>query len=451
MKVIINKTCATVSGAEILTSGMVGKTIDVEFSAEWSDLIKIAVFTNGAVTHDVIEPTGTITIPWEVLAIPNKRVSVGFYGYTIEDGEKVLAIPTIWAELGAVRAGADPSGDPSAELSPTVAEQLQSDVNDLDERVTEIEEHGGGGGTTDHTQLINRDAANQHPMSAVTGLEAALLSKYQKPALGIPKSDLEDTVRISLGKADSALQPSALNPYRTASAQDEIDNGKASAADVTAIEAKIPNAATSANQLADKAFVNSTVGTNTAIFRGTYNSVAELEAYSGEKTNNDYAFVITTDSVGNTVYNRYKYNGSAWVFEYALNNSSFTAVQWAAIQSGITAEYVALIGTAVQPDDLMDYALKTDLQELQKKATRATVTLAAASWNNKTQTVTVQGISADETAQLIQPVPASASMAAYYDAGVLATGQAVNSLTFSCEEVPTADLTVYVVITEVSA
>lgn len=82
---------------------------------------------------------------------------------------------------------------------------------------------------------------------------------------------------------------------------------------------------------------------------------------------------------------------------------------------------------------------------------RATVTLAAASWANKAQTVTVQGVSADETAQLIQPVPASASMAAYYDAGVIATGQAENSLTFSCEEVPTADLTVYVVITEVSA
>ncbi|MCQ2075987.1 MAG: hypothetical protein MJZ20_02990, partial [Bacteroidaceae bacterium] len=30
---------------------------------------------------------------------------------------------------------------------------------------------GGGGGTSDHTQLANRDAANQHPMSAITGLE----------------------------------------------------------------------------------------------------------------------------------------------------------------------------------------------------------------------------------------------------------------------------------------
>ena len=36
---------------------------------------------------------------------------------------------------------------------------------------------GGSGGTTDHAQLSNRDAADQHPIGAVTGLEAALSAK----------------------------------------------------------------------------------------------------------------------------------------------------------------------------------------------------------------------------------------------------------------------------------
>ena len=220
MKVTVNKTCATVSGAEMLTSGTVGKTIDVEFSAEWNDLIKIAVFTNGATTRDVLDPDSTIFIPWEVLATPNKRVSVGFYGYTIEDGEKVLAIPTIWAELGAVRAGADPSGDPSNPPSPEVAEQILAIIGDLENLDTEDKENlvaaindaynhgGGGGGTSDHTQLENRDAANQHPMSAISGLEDALDGKgtYSKPSGGIPKTDLASAVQESLGRADSALQ-----------------------------------------------------------------------------------------------------------------------------------------------------------------------------------------------------------------------------------------------------
>jgi hypothetical protein len=86
-------------------------------------------------------------------------------------------------------------------------------------------------------------------------------------------------------------------------------------------------------------FVNSSIATNTAYFIGTFASVAELEAYTGTVTNNDYAFVTSTDSAGNTLYNRYKYNAATqtWSFEYAVNNTAFTAAQWAAIQSGMTS------------------------------------------------------------------------------------------------------------------
>lgn len=81
----------------------------------------------------------------------------------------------------------------------------------------------------------------------------------------------------------------------------------------------------------------------------------------------------------------------------------------------------------------------------------ATVTLSASGWSDNTQTVTVQGVLADEAAQLIQPMPAIASQSAYYAAGILCTGQAANSLTFSCTTAPTESLKVYVVMQEVSA
>lgn len=110
------------------------------------------------------------------------------------------------------------------------------------------------------------------------------------------------------------------------------------ASSIADIDKKIPAQANSENKLADKDFVNSSISTNTAYFRGTFESMQALEVYSGEKTNNDYAFVVGVDAAGNTKYSRYKWNGLSWVFEYDLNNSSFTAEQWAAIQSGITAE-----------------------------------------------------------------------------------------------------------------
>ena len=108
---------------------------------------------------------------------------------------------------------------------------------------------------------------------------------------------------------------------------------------IAEINSKIPSQASAENQLADKNFVNSSVATNTAYFIGTFQSVEDLEAYSGTLTNNDYAFVETHDTAGNTYYDRYKYNSSTaqWAFEYELNNSSFTAEQWATITSGLSA------------------------------------------------------------------------------------------------------------------
>ena len=40
-----------------------------------------------------------------------------------------------------------------------------------------ITEGGGGGGTSDHTKLDNRSAANQHPISAITNLQESLANK----------------------------------------------------------------------------------------------------------------------------------------------------------------------------------------------------------------------------------------------------------------------------------
>ena len=80
------------------------------------------------------------------------------------------------------------------------------------------------------------------------------------------------------------------------------------------------------------------------------------------------------------------------------------------------------------------------------------VTLSASGWDSahKTQTVAVSGVSADENAQLITPTPVISSQTAYYDSGILCTGQAVDSLTFTCKTVPAEDLVVYVVIQEVA-
>lgn len=113
---------------------------------------------------------------------------------------------------------------------------------------------------------------------------------------------------------------------------------------VTAVEGKIPAQASAENQLADKAFVNSSISTATATFRGTFESLEALKAAEADK--NDYAFWVHKDEAGNTCYDKYTYTGTEWVFEYRLNNSSFTAAQWAALNSGVTADVIAALQAA---------------------------------------------------------------------------------------------------------
>lgn len=74
---------------------------------------------------------------------------------------------------------------------------------------------------------------------------------------------------------------------------------------------------------------------------------------------------------------------------------------------------------------------------------QATLTLTVAGWTNKVQTVTVQGLTASDIV-FVSPGPSTASE--YASKGIIAVSQAVNSLSFTCEEVPSVPVYVNVVI-----
>lgn len=206
---------------------------------------------------------------------------------------------------------------------------------------------------------------------------------YQKPVDGIPSTDMADDVQDYLSDAHDAYLG------------------------VNRINEMIPAQASEENQLADKDFVNSSISTATATFKGTYNSVAELEQVTADA--NDYAFVISTDSAGNTVYNRYKYSNGSWLFEYALNNSSFTAAQWAAINSAITSgdvEKLAALPTKAQLDALL--AAKQDTLTFDNLPTQNSNNPVKSggvftALGSKAEKVNVEHVVLEDIGQIIQP------------------------------------------------
>ncbi len=72
-----------------------------------------------------------------------------------------------------------------------------------------------------------------------------------------------------------------------------------------------------------------------------------------------------------------------------------------------------------------------------------TVSLTVAGWSNNKQTVAVQGVTASSSVIIS---PDADSFTSYGEAGIYCSAQATNSLTFTCENVPTTVLTVNVLI-----
>ena len=195
-----------------------------------------------------------------------------------------------------------------------------------------------------------QDIANEK--TRAEGAEASLQSNISTEAQTRQQAD-----QTLDGKIAANTQAITAEKTRAEGAETTLQGG------IDSINGKIPTQASSQNQLADKDFVNSTVGTNTANYISNngqpFTSLAELQAYTGPHDNNDYAFVKTLDALGNVVYHRYKYSDASqqWALEYTLNNSSFTAAQWAAINSAITSgltEKLNALPTKAQLDTLLD-------------------------------------------------------------------------------------------------
>lgn len=134
---------------------------------------------------------------------------------------------------------------------------------------------------------------------------------------------------------------------------------------ISDIQSLIPAQASSSNKLADKAFVNSTIQTATANFRGNWATWADVPtnaqeypldyAQSRTPTVNDYLVVQDASGyTGETLEGtwRFKYSGewsvngkNGWHPEYQVNETPLTAAQLAALNSGATEDKINQITT----------------------------------------------------------------------------------------------------------
>lgn len=192
------------------------------------------------------------------------------------------------------------------------------------------------------------DYDNPHKVTkAQVGLENVdNTSDADKPVSTAQATAIQDAIDAEVTARNAAITTATLG-LATSATVTSLTNK------VTAIEGKIPEAASTENKLADKAFVNSSIN-NMASFYITYDAAgaafptrADLinaTAYYNQgkertPTRNDYA-IVTADETKNNATTRYMFDGTQWAFQWVINNAPFTQGQVDAINSGITASAV---------------------------------------------------------------------------------------------------------------
>ncbi len=102
---------------------------------------------------------------------------------------------------------------------------------------------------------------------------------------------------------------------------------------------------------------------------------------------------------------------------------------------------------AVNDDNNKYIGIKDEIEGIYSQLTNCPeITLLASGWVDGEQTVTVEGILADESKQIIEIIPAKASIASYLEAKIYCSAQGEDELTFTIggEAIPSSDLNVYV-------
>ena len=123
--------------SETLTSGMVGKTVQILFDESWNRLTKTVVFRCDGICRTADGSLSPVTIPEDVLARPFRKLHVGVFG-TDEAG--TLVIPTVMAEGPMIRYGANPTEDSTAEDLPML-QRFQAQIGNLADLETDAKEN----------------------------------------------------------------------------------------------------------------------------------------------------------------------------------------------------------------------------------------------------------------------------------------------------------------------
>lgn len=207
----------------------------------------------------------------------------------------------------------------------------------------------------------------------------------------------------------STAQQQALNSGINSTLVAQISTNQSN---ITTINGKIPAEATSTNKLADKAYVDNAIQTNSAHFRGNWATWAAVPTNAADypadddghttPTVNDYMVVQdASDYTEETLEGAWQFaytgtwatNGKAgWLPKFQINEEPLTPAQQAALDSGANATNIAQIGTNATNIGTLQTQIATKAEAFAVTNPALTVSGGVCTWtfNNTIGTKNVQ-------------------------------------------------------------
>lgn len=220
----------------------------------------------------------------------------------------------------------------------------------------------------DNTSDLNKPISTQ-TQTALDGLNQTITNNFNNLNSSI-ENEIERATLAETEISTKLQQEMNTRVQEHAEIQGKIDT----------INSKIPNQASSTNQLADKDFVNSTINSRAAFFKGSFKSKAALDAVQWQTTdsslttyvsNNDYAYVEADETHNNEAW-RYIYvknnTVSEWQPQFRVNESPFTQAQLDAINSGATTDLINSINNKLTVDDIVDETGDSSTKAISQRA-----------------------------------------------------------------------------------
>ena len=220
----------------------------------------------------------------------------------------------------------------------------------------------------DNTSDLNKPISTQ-TQTALDGLNQTITNNFNN----LNSSIENETERATL--AETEISTKLQQEMNTRVQEHSEIQGK-----IDTINSKIPNQASSTNQLADKDFVNSTINSSAAFFKGSFKSKAALDAIQWQTTdsslttyvtNNDYAYVEADETHNNEAW-RYIYvkdnTVSEWQPQFRVNESPFTQAQLDAINSGATTDLINSINSKLTADAIVDETGDSSIKAISQRA-----------------------------------------------------------------------------------